>query len=415
MLNALLTRIGLKKRNSQAVGLASQVQYPWFGLLSRSGTKVSLENIEGLSAVGRANNIICNTIASLPLEVFEQEENGDIRLANEHPVHSLVNNSPNKFLTSFTWLNTGQMHVNYHGNHYCYIQRNGNNRPIALRMVDPRGCYPQIRGDELYYIIAGVKDAIPARDMIHIVGDGFDGLCGKGIIRAYRDSLGVAIAMRDFDGEFYSNGAHLDGVVTTTKDLSIEARRRLSNYWKDTYSGLDNAGATAFLDEGMSYQSIGLNHKDTQFVEKQNLMVQDIARIFGTPEYMLQQGNKVYTNIEQVYLEFVRGTMRQWIKRWEQELNRKLFYASEQGRYFVRFNMNSLLRGDSKSRAEFYEKLFKVGALSPNDIRRLENMNPVEDGDRYFVQTNNFTPLELVDEVVKNRNQKTTNQTKEDE
>lgn len=415
MLNALLTRIGFKKRNSQAVGLANQVNFPWFGLMSRSGTKVSLENIEGLSAVGRANNIICNTIASLPLEVFEQDKDGNTRLANNHPVHSLVNNSPNRFLTSFTWLNTGQMHVNYHGNHYCYIQRNGNNRPTALRMVDPRGCYPQIRGEELYYIIAGVKDAIPARDMIHIVGDGYDGLCGKGIIRAYRDSLGMGIAMRDFGSEFFSNGAHLGGVVTHPGDLKQETKARLAESWNKQYGGIENVGRTAFLDEGMTYQAIGVKPRDAQFIEKENLMIQDIARMFGVPEYMLQQGNKVYTNIEQVYLEFVRGTMRQWIKRWEQELNRKLFYASEQGRYFVRFNMNSLLRGDSKSRAEFYEKLFKVGALSPNDIRRLENMNPVEDGDRYFVQTNNFTPLELVDEVVKNRNQKTTTQTKEDE
>ncbi|MEN0049027.1 MAG: phage portal protein [Bacteroidota bacterium] len=378
--------------------------YPSFGAISKSGTVISLENVEGLSAVGRADEIISTALASLPLEVYREENNGDIVKAKNHPLYNLVNLSPNQYHTSFLWREIAQNHIHFQGNHYCWINRNGNNRAVSLMPIHPRAVTPIVYENEIWYRVVGIADAINARDMIHVTGKGYDGICGIGVIKKYRESLGLGINMRDFGSQFFGNGAHVGGVVTHPKALTPNAKSRLQDTWNAAYSGVDNVGKTAFLDEGMTYNKIGINPRDAQFVEKENLVVQDVARMFGIPEYMLAQGNKVYTNIEQVYLEFVRGTIYPMVKRWEQELNRKLFYQNEQGRYFVRFNLSSLLRGDSKSRAEFYDRLFAVGALSPNDIRKMESMNAIEGGDRYFVPTNNLTPLDKLDEILLARN-----------
>lgn len=347
-------------------------------------------------AVYSCVKVLSETIASLPLHVYER--NGNTRQINSaHHVDFILSNQPNRWMTSFIFREIMMTNLCLNGNAYAFIERNGGNKPISLHWLNKEDVDIVSYKKDIYY---KVKDQgiVQLEDMIHIPAFTLDGIVGLSPIAAARENIQLGLASQKFGHHFFKNGANLNGYITVPEVLTDEAYDRLKNSWDQRYSGHGKSSQTAILEQGSKYERIGIPPEDAQFLETRKFQVNEIARIFRVPPHMIGDLEKAtFSNIEHQSIEFVTHTIRPWLVRWEQELNRKLFRQDERGKMYVKFNTNALLRGDAKARGDFYARLFNVGAISQNDIRALEDMNAVEGGDRYFVPLN-MIPTTKVDQ-----------------
>ena len=232
-------------------------------------------------------------------------------------------------------------------------------------------------------------------DLLHIPGLGFDGLVGYSPIAMAKNSIGMAMACEEFGAKFFANGAAPGGVLEHPGILKDPARVRDS--WNATFGGSSNANKVAVLEEGMKYTPISISPNEAQFLETRKFQIDEIARIFRVPPHMIGDLEKsTFSNIEQQSLEFVKYTLDPWVVRFEQAFQKALLLPDEKKTYFIKFNVDGLLRGDYQSRMNGYAIGRQNGWLSTNDIRRLEDMNPLskeEGGDLYLVN-GNMTKLE---------------------
>ena len=243
--------------------------------------------------------------------------------------------------------------------------------------------------DNLIYYKVKDSAILSDREMIHIVGFSFDGIVGKSPIRVASEALGIASASQQFGANFYGRGANLSGVLEHPSRLSDEAANRLRESFSTRFSGVQNSHQTAVLEEGVKFKPIGMPLADAQFIETRRFSTEEIARLFRVPNHLINDLSKSsFNNIEQLGLSFVKYSLTPYLVNWEQELNRKLLADRELSTHFFKFQTNELLRADADSRADYYRKLFEIGALSPNDIRSMEHLNKIENGDKFFVPLN---------------------------
>jgi HK97 family phage portal protein len=231
-------------------------------------------------------------------------------------------------------------------------------------------------------------------DVLHIPGLGFDGLVGYSPIAMAKNAIGMAIACEEYGAKFFANGASPSGVLEHPGTLKDPQRVRES--WHSTFGGSANANKVAVLEEGMKYTPIGISPEQAQFLETRKFQVNEIARIFRVPPHMVGDLEKSsFSNIEQQSLEFVKYTLDPWVTRWEQSIQRSLLTQDEKSRYFVKFNVEGLLRGDYQSRMNGYAIGRQNGWMSANDIRELENLDriPAEEGGDLYLINGNMTKL----------------------
>lgn len=362
-----------------------------------AGETVNQTTALSLSAVYAATSLISNTIASLPCRVYK-DVSGNRSQQSSHPLNFIIHSEPNQHMTAFMFFQTMQCSILLWGNGYSKILRDpSSGRPFGLEFLHPSTVTPTLFEDQVYYKIDGEKDALTAYDMIHVAGLGFNGIVGKGVIEVGAENIGLGLAAQNYGSEYFSSGGNLSAVLETDNKLDEEGIKRLQASWQENSGAKGKRAGTKVLEHGLKYKPISIPPNQAQFIETRKLTVTDIARYFGLPPHLIADLDRsTNNNIEHQSIEFVQHCIRPWVKRWEQELNKKLFRNDEKGIYSVKFNLNSLLRGDIKSRGEYYSKLFAIGAMSQNDIRRLESQNSVEGGDRYYVQ-NTMIPTDLVD------------------
>lgn len=231
-------------------------------------------------------------------------------------------------------------------------------------------------------------------DVLHIPGLGFDGLVGYSPIAMAKNAIGMAIACEEYGAKFFANGAAPGGVLEHPGTLKDPQRIRES--WQSTYGGTSNAHRIAVLEEGMKYTPIGISPEQAQFLETRKFQINEIARIFRVPPHMVGDLEKSsFSNIEQQSLEFVKYTLDPWVIRWEQSIMRTLLSQEEKAQYFVKFNLEGLLRGDYQSRMNGYAIGRQNGWMSANDIRELENLDriPAEEGGDLYLINGNMLPL----------------------
>lgn len=371
----------------------------FYGMPSKSGIAINEKTALSHSAVFACVNVLSQTIASLPLEVFEAKTNGDLEKSVGHAVHRLVNAAPNGFQTSYDFRSQGQLHLGLRGNFYALIVRDALYRPIELRPLDPRKVRPHLIDWRIWYEVEGMKDIVSADDMIHVKGLSFDGVVGESPISVARETIGLGLAATDYSGKIFKNGAHISGVLEHPGKLTPEQHKNVKENWNGRNSGMEGVGSTPILEAGMKFVPISMTPQDSQFVQTAKLSIEDVARIYRVPLHLIGSLERsTNNNIEQQSLEFATHTIRPLVKSWEQELNKKLFRTSEQGRFFVKFNLDAMLRGDIKTRTESYARLFNIGVFSQNEIRRLEGMNGIgAEGDTYYVQLNMGNPNAISD------------------
>lgn len=372
--------------NTPSTSLANPASWMFDGSASKTGIAVTEDSAMRLSAVFGAVRVISETIASLPWEV-KQDVAGATRTATAHPINKLIH-APNTMMTDFNFREVCQAHLCIHGNAFIAIKRNEAGMPIRLIPVHPERVEVKVYQEEKFYYIDQGKETFDDTEMIHIVGLSFDGIVGKSVIEAARESIGLGLAADQFGGSFFGNGANVSAILTHPGRLSDEAYKRLMASWERRYSGLDNSHKTAILEEGMNLQKVSISPQESQFLETRKFGVEDIARFFRIPLAYLGslENSSTRANIEEQGIQFQRNTILPWVKRWEAEFNRKLFGGQED--YYIRMNMDGLLRGDIASRYSSYATARQWGWLSVNDIRHYEGLDPIDNGDAYLQPLN---------------------------
>ena len=361
-----------------------------------SGVSVNPFTSLQMSTVYACIRLLSETVAQLPLNIRRRTPDGS-DLAHSHPLFHVLHNVPNPWMSTFTWLNTSMAHVCGWGDGCSMIIRNQLGEPGAILPLLPDRTYPTLVENRLRYwtTFNDVTMEVPKEDMIHIQGFTHDGLVGMSPIALHREAIGLGLAQQKFGAKLFGSGSLLSGILKHPGKLKRKAEKpddpspveRLRKQWRDLYGGLENAGAVAVLEEGMEFQKIAIDPIDAQFIEGRKYQVADICRIFNVPGYLVNDLEKAtWNNISELSLSFLRYTIMPWIVRWEQELNRKLFPKSST--YFVKFNLQGLLRGTLEERKDYYKTAIEYGWLSRNEVRENEDLNRVEGLDEYLQPLN---------------------------
>ena len=354
-----------------------------------------------MTAVYSCVRILSEAVAGLPLHFYRYTDNGGKEKAADHPLYFLLHDEPNPEMTSFVFRETLMTHLLLWGNAYAQIIRNGKGEVLGLYplMPDRMNVERDSKGQLYYEYTVSMDDAptvkgstvvLPPSEVLHIPGLGFDGLVGYSPIAMAKNAIGMAIACEEYGAKFFANGAQPSGVLEHPGTLKDPSRVRES--WQSTFGGSHNANKVAVLEEGMKYTPISISPEQAQFLETRKFQINEIARIFRVPPHMVGDLEKSsFSNIEQQSLEFVKYTLDPWVSRWEQSMARSLLTPEEKKQYFVKFNVDGLLRGDYQSRMNGYAVGRQNGWMSANDIRELENLDRIPEelgGDLYLINGN---------------------------
>lgn len=396
---------GLFKSRDKPQNRTAGSAYSFFFGNSSAGKRVNERSAMQMTAVYSCVRILAEAVAGLPLHLYRYKEDGGKEKAIDHPLYLLLHDEPNPEMSSFVFRETLMTHLLLWGNAYAQIIRNGKGEVIALYPLMPdRMTVDRDRDGKLYYeytvsaddapTVKGTVVRLKPSDVLHIPGLGFDGLVGYSPIAMAKNAIGMAIACEEYGAKFFANGAAPGGVLEHPG--TIKDPQRVRESWQSTFGGSGNSNKIAVLEEGMKYTPIGISPEQAQFLETRKFQINEIARIFRVPPHMVGDLEKSsFSNIEQQSLEFVKYTLEPWLVRWEQSIQRTLFSPEEKKRYFAKFNVEGLLRGDYASRMSGYATARQNGWMSANDIRELENMDriPAEEGGDLYLINGNMLPL----------------------
>lgn len=372
---------------------------------STSGISVNERTAMQTTAVYSCVRILAEAIASLPLHLYRYTDKGKERVF-DHPLYHILHDEPNEEMTSFVFREVLMSHLLIWGNAYAQIIRDGRGQVLGLYPLLPDKMeVDRAENGELYYIYTRNTEENPnfkdygriylrREDVLHIPGLGFDGLVGYSPIAMAKNAVGMTLACEEYGASFFANGATPGGVLEHPGVLKDPAKVRDS--WHKVHGGSRNAGKVAVLEEGMKYQQIGIPPEEAQFLETRKFQINEIARMYRIPPHMVGDLEKSsFSNIEQQSLEFVKYTLDPWVVRWEQALQKALLLPQEKNEYFIKLNVDGLLRGDYASRMNGYAVGRQNGWLSANDIREMEDQNPIpeEDGGDLYLVNGSMTKL----------------------
>lgn len=367
------------------------------GHYSNAGVVVSRETALSVPAIWAAVDTICKTLASLPFGIFEQTEAGS-KPAKSHPVYHLVRLNPTPDLllyTSYSFKYALFLQACF-GDAFVKIHRNGIGRPTNLELLEKGQITVWQRDDgRLYYVLrrtvgnAYKEEILFPRDILHIKGLTVNGLQGKDVVTAQSDNIGTSIASERFGNSYFANGAAPSGALVYPQALQQSQRDTAERKVQEKHGGTKNVGKIMVLDAGVKFEKFTSSPQEATLNETRNFQVNQSARIFGVPVPMLGQlDNATLNNMETLQTQFVNLTLRPYAVQVEQEFALKLLTETEwrSESYFFRFNFNGLLRGDTKSRSEYYRQALGglstgVAFMSTNDVRLLEGLDKIEGGD----------------------------------
>jgi len=396
---------GLFKTRDKPENRTAGSAYTFYMGGSTSGKSVTERSAMQMTAVYSCVRILAEAVAGLPLHLYKYTDGGGKEKAIDHPLYRLLHDEPNPEMSSFVFRETLMTHLLLWGNAYAQIIRNGKNEVIALYPLMPnKMSVDRDENGRLYYTYyRGPDEAIKNKDfavtlqpsdVLHIPGLGFDGLVGYSPIAMAKNAIGMAIACEEYGAKFFANGATPGGVLEHPS--TIKDPQRVRDSWQAAFGGSSNSNKVAVLEEGMKYTPISISPEQAQFLETRKFQINEIARIFRVPPHMVGDLEKSsFSNIEQQSLEFVKYTLDPWVIRWEQSLMRALLSLDEKNKYFVKFNLEGLLRGDYQSRMNGYAIGRQNGWMSANDIRELENLDriPAEEGGDLYLINGNMLPM----------------------
>ena len=366
------------------------------GSMTDAGIPVGKISAMRASAVFRCVSLLAGAVAGLPWGVFRDGPGGKLAIPG-HYAYRLLHDSPNDLMTSFTFRELMVLSLLLDGNFYAVIGWDNAGRAVELIPYPSEAVQVVRAGGKVGYRVATAGNGqieVPSGDMIHVLGPSFDGIKGMSVIASVaRQSIGLGLALETFAAKMHANAARPSGAVEIGPGLSPDGFKRLKQSFEALYSGTQNSGKVVFLDNGMKFTPMQISPADAQTLESRRFQVTDIARIFGVPPHLIGETDKSSswgTGIEQMTLGFNTFTLAPWLRRIEQEFNRKIFSKGD----YCEFCVEGLLRGDSASRSAYYASAIQNGWMTPNEARRKENMPDEKGGDRLFIQTN-LQPVEM--------------------
>lgn len=356
----------------------------------------SRENAMLLSTVYRCVDVISDSVAQLPLETFSIDTEGFKRPFINHPIYSLMNDEPNEDMTRFTFFKTMVASILLRGNAYAYIERDFRGNTVQLiYLQDHQVSIEWILDTDgvkrKRYRVVGFKELVEPKDMIHFLNFSYDGIIGVSTLTHARQSLGIATDSEAHAAKFFKGGANMAGIMTIEGTrVNIDQKQQNYDEWsKRTDPITGNSNGIVILEGNMKYQPISINPKDSQLLESRQFNVVDICRFFSVSPvkaFDLREAN--YSTVEATQLGFLTDTVAPMLVKIELELQRKLFKNSEKGKVKIEFNTTGFLRADKAAQGTYLNQMFQIGAMTPNEIRRENNLPKVEYGDNAFVQVN---------------------------
>lgn len=392
-----------KKRTEQKsapvyVGYGTPPSLWGSGPESASGIPVTPATSLECATVLACVRLLANGLAQVPFRLFQMSKTGIRNPAVAHPLYDLLYVSPNEYQTAFEFFHTVMMHLALTGNAYVWINRRPDGKILELLPYPPGTVAIDRDGWAVKYSIRtqdGQWVNLPAEDMWHIRWLAWDGVKGLSAVHMARDAIGLALALDSHGSTSFKNGSRIGGVLTVAQRLDEDQRKSLREAWQAAFGGSGESGKVAVLGADMKYQPIQATNDVSQYDESRRYQVEEICRAFGVDPVMIGYADKAATfaSVEQKSIQHVVYTLGPWYACFEKSANKWLLTKQERSSgYYFKFNVNALLRGASADRAEFYTKLYNVGALSPNEIRELEDMNPYEGGDEHRVPLNMIEP-----------------------
>lgn len=386
---------------------ASDATYPTeiTGPPSYSGEEVSQNSALALSAVWGCVNLIAGTTATLPCMVYRPNSDGQREVARDHPLYRVLHDSPNFDQTAVDFWEWVAASLELYGNAYARIAKNNAGQVTSLYPVAPQIMVVKRATDggiEYEWSEDGVSYRRRERDVLHIRGFGGHPLGGLSTLQFARSAFGLAQAQERAAGETFRNGMRPSGVLSFDQFLSPENRKIAETRLVEKFAGAMNAGRPMVLEGGTKWQQLTINPEDAQMLESRAFSVEEIARFFGVPPFMIGHTEKSTswgTGIEQQTIGFQKFTLRRRLKRIEQAVTKQLMTPADRAAGMtVEFNLEGLLRADSAARAGFYSTMTQIGAMTVNEVRRLENLPPVEGGDVARMQMQNVPIAEAADD-----------------
>ena len=399
----IFTKLFKSRDKPKNVSVGSAYRFFFGG--STAGKNVTERSSMQMTAVYSCVRVLAEAVAGLPLHLYKYTDSGGKDKALEHPLYFLLHDEPNPEMTSFVFRETLMTHLLLWGNAYAQLIRNGRGEVVGIYPLMPNrvSVNRDDKGNIYYKYLRGLEDAhlnkeneviLLHSEVLHIPGLGFDGLVGYSPIAMAKNAIGMAIACEEYGAKFFANGATPGGILEHPGVVKDPERVRAS--WNSAFGGSANANKVAVLEEGMKYTPISISPNEAQFLETRKFQINEIARIFRVPPHMVGDLEKSsFSNIEQQSLEFVKYTLEPWLIRWEQSLVRSLILPGDKGKYFIKFNVDGLLRGDYESRMNGYATARQNGWISANAIKAGENLSQIseEDGGNLYLINGNMTKL----------------------
>lgn len=363
------------------------------GSPTKAGVSVNETSALALPTVYACIRVLAESVASLPLVLYRDDGRNKVP-AVDHPLYFLMHDQPNSTQTSFVWREGVQAHLAGWGNHCSRIIRGRGRRVMALEPMNPAQVQIDIVNGQKVFRYAGVNGGqavLPSDEVLHVQGISYDGIKGWSPIRLHREAIGWGLATQQFSSMFFGNGARVSGVLEHPGN--VQDPEKVRKEWEALYGG-ENQNRLAILQQGMKYQNISVSPDDAQFVQTRGLQVAEICRIFNVPPVLVQDFSRAtWSNAEHADLAFVKHTLLPWLTRIESALNMSLLTESERGRYFFRFKVQGLLRGDNAGRAAFYHSGITDGWMTRNEARALEDLDPLDGLDEPLTPVSAAQPM----------------------
>lgn len=356
----------------------------WLVHLTGNKAKVAVTetNVMGIPAYFGAVRLVSEQIASLPFGIFQKIDRLILEVTDHPCVPALER--PSVMMDRFQFIEQLIQNTFIRGNAYIIqYRRAGDTYRLKLISKNEKPDIYEVRG-KIWYKFPSITDAVKAEDVIHIRTFSKDGEFGVNPLVLFKETFATAISQTDYVSSFFGNGAHLSGVLETDKVVTTAQEESILTSFNTKNTGMGNVGKVAMLQAGLKYKPISVSPKETEFIPVRRANIADVSNITGVPVPLLADLERAtFSNIENLNQQFVDYTLRIWCKRIETQFNHKLFYNDPPNLYFVRFNLNALVRGDMVARTAYYVAARQNGWMSANDVRELENMNPVEGLDEY--------------------------------
>lgn len=360
---------------------AYDTYYSSFALGGESaGVSVTMDTAESISAVYACVAAISETVGSLPLYVYKRTDKGREK-APQHPLYKLLHDTPNDYQTALEFREQLQRHVLLRGNAYAEIVRNGAGRPSALLPVHPDRVtiLRSSQGKLLYDVVdeSGRTKRLLADEVLHVKYHSDDGIIGRSPIQVARDTIGLALAERTHGAKMFEQGTKLSGVIETAPGTTKDQAAQIRDSWATGQAGVNNHGKTAVLPQGAQFKTVSMTLEDADWIAARRLSIVECCRLFRVPPVMVADMEAAnYSNVVELARFFVTNTLRRHLVAWEQAINRVL--VNDQATYFVEHNVEGLLRGDSLTRSQFYERAISDGWMKRSEVRQLENLPAIE-------------------------------------